>query len=88
VGSAQTLLIIQWIAAPTNRDYFYLNHIPILHPDKIRETKLDYLLICPGTSKRKIMAQMAFILEWGGKFVVPIPEVAKTLSNLLCKFSF
>jgi 2-polyprenyl-3-methyl-5-hydroxy-6-metoxy-1,4-benzoquinol methylase len=50
-------------------------HIPILHPDKIRETKPDYLLILPWNLKEEIMAQMAFILEWGGKFVVPIPEV-------------
>jgi SAM-dependent methyltransferase len=50
-------------------------HIPILHPDKIRETKPDYLLILPWNLKKEIMTQMAFILEWGGKFVVPIPEV-------------
>ena len=50
-------------------------HIPILHPDKIRETQPDYLLILPWNLKEEIMAQMAFILEWGGKFVVPIPEV-------------
>ena len=50
-------------------------HIPILNPDKIRETKPDYLLILPWNLKEEIMAQMAFILEWGGKFVVPIPEV-------------
>ena len=50
-------------------------HIPILHPDKIRETQPDYLLILPWNLKEEIMTQMAFILEWGGKFVVPIPEV-------------
>ena len=50
-------------------------HIPILHPDRIRETKPDYLLILPWNLKEEIMAQMAFIREWGGKFVAPIPEV-------------
>jgi SAM-dependent methyltransferase len=50
-------------------------HIPILHPDKIRETRPDYLLILPWNFKDEIMAQMAGIREWGGKFVVPIPEV-------------
>lgn len=50
-------------------------HIPILHPDKIRETKPDYLLILPWNLKEEIMTQMAFILEWGGKFVIPMPEV-------------
>ena len=50
-------------------------HIPILHPDKIRETKPDYLIILPWNFKDEIMAQMAGIRDWGGKFVVPIPEV-------------
>jgi SAM-dependent methyltransferase len=50
-------------------------HIPILHPDKIRETKPDYLFILPWNFKDEIMAQMSEIRTWGGKFVVPIPEV-------------
>ena len=49
--------------------------IPIHHPDKIRETKPDYVLILPWNIKGEIMEQMAFIREWGGLFVVPIPEV-------------
>jgi len=49
--------------------------IPIHHPDKIRETKPDYVLILPWNIKDEIMEQMAFIREWGGQFVVPIPEV-------------
>jgi len=50
-------------------------HIPIYHPDKIREVKPDYLFILPWNLKDEIMAQNAFIREWGGKFIVPIPEV-------------
>ena len=50
-------------------------HIPIYHPDKIRETKPDYVLILPWNLKKEISKQMAFISEWGGKFVIPIPEV-------------
>jgi hypothetical protein len=33
------------------------------------------LLILPWNLKDEIMAQNEFIREWGGKFVVPIPEV-------------
>ena len=51
-------------------------HIPIHHPDKIRETRPDYLLILPWNLKKEIMEQNAYIRESGGKFVVPIPEVA------------
>ncbi len=50
-------------------------HIPVHHPDKIQETKPDYVLILPWNVKDEIMEQMSVIREWGGKFVVPIPEV-------------
>jgi SAM-dependent methyltransferase len=49
--------------------------IPIHGPEKIRETKPDYLVILPWNLKDEIMSQMAHIREWGGKFVVFIPEV-------------
>jgi SAM-dependent methyltransferase len=51
-------------------------HIPIYHPDKIQETKPDYVLILPWNFKDEIMTQMSFIRDWGGQFLVPIPEVA------------
>ena len=50
-------------------------HVPIFPPDRIRETKPDFLLILPWNLKDEIIKQNAFIREWGGKFVVPIPEV-------------
>lgn len=50
-------------------------HLPIYAPDKIRETKPDYVLILPWNLKDEISAQLTYIKEWGGKFVVPIPEV-------------
>jgi SAM-dependent methyltransferase len=50
-------------------------HIPIHHPDRIRETRPDYVLILPWNFKDEIVQQMAYVREWGGKFVVPIPEV-------------
>ncbi|HUI06217.1 MAG TPA: class I SAM-dependent methyltransferase [Verrucomicrobiae bacterium] len=49
--------------------------IPIYHPDKIKETKPDYVLILPWNLKNEVMDQMAYIREWGGQFVVPIPEL-------------
>jgi SAM-dependent methyltransferase len=49
-------------------------HIPIHHPDRIREVRPDYVLILPWNFKDEIMQQMAYIRAWGGKFVVPIPE--------------
>ena len=51
-------------------------HIPIHHPDKIRETQPDYVVILPWNLKTEIMVQLQFIRAWEGKFVVPIPKVA------------
>jgi SAM-dependent methyltransferase len=51
------------------------SHIPIHHPDRIRETKPDYVVILPWNLKDEIVEQLQYIREWGGKFVVPIPKV-------------
>jgi hypothetical protein len=50
-------------------------HIPIYHPDRIKQTRPDYLLILPWNLKNEIIRQNIFIREWGGRFVVPIPSV-------------
>jgi SAM-dependent methyltransferase len=50
-------------------------HIPIFHPDKLSETKPDYVFILPWNLKEEIISQHKYIYEWGGKFVVPIPEL-------------
>jgi len=51
------------------------SHIPIYHPDRIRQTKPDYVVILPWNLKDEIMRQLQFIREWNGHFVVPIPRV-------------
>jgi 2-polyprenyl-3-methyl-5-hydroxy-6-metoxy-1,4-benzoquinol methylase len=62
--------------SPYKQDrYLPGSHISIVHPEKIRETKPDYVLILPWNLKDEIMEQMAYIREWGGRFVVPIPNV-------------
>lgn len=50
-------------------------HIPIFDPDRIRQTRPDYVLILPWNIKDEIIAQLSYVREWGGQFVVPIPEV-------------
>jgi len=51
-------------------------HIPIHHPDRIRETKPDYVVILPWNLQGEIMNQLQYIREWGGQFVVPVPRAA------------
>jgi len=50
-------------------------HIPIFSPEKIKDVKPDYVFILPWNLKDEIMTQLEYIREWGGKFVIPIPEV-------------
>lgn len=51
------------------------SHIPIAAPDKIKDTKPDYVLILPWNIKDEIMEQLRHIRQWGGKFIIPIPEI-------------
>ena len=51
-------------------------HVPIHSPDRIAETKPAFVLILPWNLKDEIVESMAFIRDWGGRFVVPIPSVA------------
>lgn len=49
--------------------------IPILAPEAIREHRPDYLFVLPWNLKDEIVEQMAYVREWGGRFVVPLPRV-------------
>ncbi len=49
-------------------------HIPIFSPNKIEETKPDYVLILPWNIKEEIMSQLKYIDNWGGRFIIPIPK--------------
>jgi len=49
-------------------------HIPIRHPDWIRQAKPDFVLVLPWNLRDEITEQLRYIREWGGRFVVPIPQ--------------
>jgi SAM-dependent methyltransferase len=51
------------------------SRIPIHHPDRVLETRPDYLLILPWNLCDEIMEQMSAIRRWGGQFVVPVPDL-------------
>jgi 2-polyprenyl-3-methyl-5-hydroxy-6-metoxy-1,4-benzoquinol methylase len=62
--------------SPHKQDYFLPGtHIPVFSPERIYQAKPDYVLILPWNLKQEIMDQLAGIREWGGHFVVPIPDV-------------
>lgn len=51
------------------------SHIPITNEDHIKAEKPDYVLILPWNLRTEISAQLAYIREWSGQFVVAVPEI-------------
>jgi C-methyltransferase-like protein/putative zinc binding protein/methyltransferase family protein len=51
-------------------------HIPIYAPERLEQTRPDYILILPWNLKTEIVAQLQpYAKEWGVKFIIPIPEL-------------
>jgi len=50
-------------------------HIPIFPPEHLAKAKPDYVLILPWNLRKEIQAQLSFISDWGGAFLIPIPEL-------------
>jgi hypothetical protein len=50
-------------------------HIPIERPERLTETRPDFILVLPWNLRDEIVAQLSYAREWGARFVVPIPAV-------------
>jgi C-methyltransferase C-terminal domain/Putative zinc binding domain/Methyltransferase domain len=50
-------------------------HIPIYEPERIAATRPDYVFVLPWNLRDEILEQLAYVREWGGAFVIPIPAV-------------
>ena len=50
-------------------------HIPIHAPERLAETRPDYILVLPWNLRAEISQQLAYVRSWGGKLVFPIPEL-------------
>jgi hypothetical protein len=50
--------------------------IPVHAPERIFETRPDRILILPWNIKDEIMAKMSGVRDWGGRFILPLPEPA------------
>jgi hypothetical protein len=51
------------------------SHIPVVSEDEIKKLKPEFVIILPWNLKSEIANQLSYIREWGGKFVIPIPEI-------------
>jgi hypothetical protein len=49
-------------------------HIPIYAPEKIADTRPDFILILPWNLKDEISAQLSYVREWEAQLIVPIPR--------------
>ena len=50
-------------------------HIPIYAPERLAETKPDYVLVLPWNLKEEISRQLEYVRAWGGRLIFPIPEL-------------
>ena len=50
-------------------------HIPIYAPDKLAETRPDYILVLPWNLREEITRQLEYVRSWGGRLVFPIPAL-------------
>lgn len=49
-------------------------HIPIYGPERITETRPDFVVVLPWNLLDEIVHQLAYITEWGGRLIVPVPQ--------------
>ncbi len=51
------------------------SHIHVVNEDYLKQQKPDFIIIFPWNLKHEIIQQLAYIKDWGGKFVIPIPQL-------------
>lgn len=73
-GATADDLVCAFDANPAKQGRFLPgSHIPVLAPDQVSEVRPDYVLILPWNLKDEIMAQLAYVRDWGGRFVTASP---------------
>ena len=51
------------------------SHIPVMNEQYLKDQKPDFVIILPWNLKTEITEQLSYIKDWGGKFVIGIPEL-------------
>jgi len=51
------------------------SHIPVVAESHLKSRKPDFVLVLPWNLQTEITRQLAYIRDWGGKFVIPIPQL-------------
>lgn len=65
------------VDANPNKQGKYLpgSHIPVVSEDLLKQFQPDFVVIFPWNLSAEIMNQLSYIREWGGRFLIPIPNV-------------
>lgn len=50
-------------------------HIPIHPPERLSETRPDYVLVLPWNLRDEISRQLDYVRAWGGRLIFPIPTL-------------
>jgi len=75
-GLSKTLIDYTVDKNPAKQNLFLPGtHIPIFSPEKIKETKPDFILVLPWNLKDEIISELNYVKSWGCQFIIPIPEV-------------
>ncbi len=76
-GIKQDLLTFVADASPHKQGkYLPGSHIPVVSEVLIKQEQPDFIVIFPWNIKDEIMAQLAYVKQWGGKFAVAVPELS------------
>lgn len=70
--------LLAWVAdANPHKQGKFLpgSRIPVVSPERIAIEKPDYLLVLPWNLLSEVSQQQAQIAEWGGRFVIAVPEL-------------
>lgn len=71
-------LLAYVVDASPHKQGHYLpgSHIPVVAEQHLRQDRPDYVLILPWNLREEITAQLSYIRDWGGRFVVAVPQLA------------
>ncbi len=61
---------------PAKQDKFLPGcRIPIVAETQLKQTRPDYVVILPWNLRTEVTNQLAYIREWGGKFITSVPAL-------------
>jgi len=70
--------LLPWVVDrnPAKQDkYMPGSRIPIVTETRLQEARPEFVVILPWNLRDEVMTQLAYIREWGGRFVTAVPNL-------------